>query len=91
MEFEVEDVQLFEKPKIYANKTLIRETIKELGYAISEAGDIIDKITEEPVKSIDGEKINIKEVGIIKPMNSPHVFIRNNLGSLAKFLAQKKD
>lgn len=87
----MENVNLSGRVKIYADKALIRETIKDLGYAISESGEIIDKNTNEPVESIDGGKIKIKEIGMIKPRNSPHLFIRNNLGSLAKFLAETTD
>ena len=79
-----------EKIIIYTKGNNLREVVKSLGYAIDEEGYIITKDTNERVKAIDKSEIKLQEVGVILPHNSPHQFIKNNLGSLAFYLASKE-
>jgi len=78
-----------EKIKIYTNEDNLREIIKFLGYAIDEERCVVKKDTNERI-IVDDKPIKIEEIGAILPHNSPHQFIRNNLGSLALYVASKE-
>ena len=75
---------------IYANKKQIREIVKKIGYAIDDEEYIVFKDSNERVLASDEQELKLKDIGLILPANSPHVFVKNNLGSLTKFLAEKE-
>jgi len=84
-----EDYFSDEKIKIYANEDNLREILKFLGYAIDEEHYVVEKDTNERI-IVDGKPTKINEIGAILPHTSPHTFIKNNLGSLALYVASKE-
>lgn len=85
-----EDYFSDEKIKIYTNRYNLREILKFLGYAIDEEGYVVEKDNSERI-IVDDKPIKIKEIGAVLPHTSPHKFIRNNLGSLALYVASKEE
>lgn len=77
------------KLTIYIDRGNIREVVKELGYIVDQDEEIAFKDTNEKVLSA-GHTVKLDEIGAILPANSPHVFIRNNLGSLSTYVAEKE-
>ncbi len=72
---------------IYAKRAQIREIVKILGYTIDSEGYVL---SPEGIRvQSSGSDIKVREIGIIKPANSPHVFIKNNLNSLSEYLASR--
>lgn len=78
------------KITIYSNTRNFRDIVQSLGYAIDEEGYVVDRETNERIKTIDDTPIKLKEIGVILPHNSPHKFIKDNLGSLALYLASQE-
>lgn len=94
VDFEIEEVDntYFDAKKalsIRADKKNLRKIIENLGYAVDSEGYLVVKETNVRLTSYDDRNpyIKIDEVGAIMPHNSPHVFIKNNTGSLALYLA----
>ena len=93
-DFKIEEVNssYFDSTKtlsIRADKNNLRKIIENLGYAVDSEGYLVVKETNVRLTSYDDKNpyIKIDEVGAIMPHNSPHVFIKNNTGSLALYLA----
>jgi hypothetical protein len=77
------------KIRIYTSSDNLRDILKLLGYAIDKERYVVKRDTEERI-IVDGKPIKIKEIGAILPHASPHKFIKNNLGSLALYVASKE-
>lgn len=93
-DFEIEEVNntYFDANKplsIRVDKKNLRKIIENLGYAVDSEGYLVVKETNVRLTSYDDRNpyIKIDEVGAIMPHNPPHVFIKNNIGSLALYLA----
>ncbi|HLC92699.1 MAG TPA: hypothetical protein VJH23_03255 [archaeon] len=89
-EVSIDEISNDQPITIYTNKKQIREIIKELGYAIDDDGFVVFKDTGKRVLSSDEQEFKVTEIGALMPANSPHVFIKNNLSSLSRYLADKE-
>ncbi len=89
---ELEDAKLTNsestKTTIHVNKDSIRAVVKDLGYIIDKDGHVANEAGE---KILSGNlPVKLSEIGAILPANSPHIFIRNNLGSISTYIAEKE-
>lgn len=87
----IEDIKDNEKITIFVNEKQIKESILNIGYDIDDEGYLVFKSDKKKrVLSTDNFQLKLNDIGLIMPANSPHRFVRNNLGSLSLFLAERE-
>lgn len=89
-EIDIGKIKKDEKLTIYVNQKQKRNILKILGYAIDSDGYIVSREKNIRIIASDNDEIKLKDVGIVKPANSPHILIKNNLGSLSEYVAEKE-
>ncbi len=88
---DINNIKDSEKITIFVNEGQIKESILNLGYDIDDEGFLVFKDDKKKrVLSTDNTQLKLNDIGLIMPADSPHRFVRNNLGSLSLFLAERE-